>query len=135
MPRSPSSAALAHADIPRLKSIADALPRCSIRRVAGHAGQLPSRAGGVDRRVARSGCRDAVACGAVRGVGGARLHDRGRALTTCTSRSRAIADARSAGPPIAPLAWRIDRMVLFESVTAGAGPRYDALATWALDAR
>jgi 2'-5' RNA ligase len=33
---------------------------------------------------------------------------------------------------VAPLAWRVDRIVLFESVTAGAGPRYDALETWAL---
>jgi 2'-5' RNA ligase len=39
------------------------------------------------------------------------------------------------GTAIAPLGWRIDRIVLFESVTAGAGPRYDALATWPLDAR
>ena len=32
-----------------------------------------------------------------------------------------------------PLAWRVDRLVLFESINAGAGPRYEPLAAWPLE--
>jgi 2'-5' RNA ligase len=31
---------------------------------------------------------------------------------------------------IAPLAWHVDRLVLYESISAEGGPRYEPLATW-----
>jgi 2'-5' RNA ligase len=36
---------------------------------------------------------------------------------------------------IAPLEWRIEQVVLYESISAEGGPRYEPLATWPLTRR
>jgi 2'-5' RNA ligase len=36
---------------------------------------------------------------------------------------------------VAPLAWRVEDLVLYESISAEGGPRYEPLATWRLTRR
>jgi 2'-5' RNA ligase len=125
---------LAHADIPRLRSIADALPRAAFDVSLDALGSFGHA------QVAWIGASRLpdvlvqlhAALSAGLAADGFPIETRPYHLHVTLARHCRRPQHKTA---IAPLAWRIDRIALLESVTAGAGPRYDALASWPLDAR
>lgn len=125
---------VAHAAIAPLKSMADALPRASFDV------SLDTLGGFRQAQVAWIGAAHvpppllevhAALSGAL-AAGGFSVDARPYRVHVTLARHCRAPLRRTTTPP---LAWRVDRIVLFESVTAAAGPRYDVLETWRLDNR
>lgn len=125
---------VAHASIAPLKSMADALGRPSFDV------SLDTLGGFRQARVAWIGASHVppallelhAALSQALAAGGFSIEQRPYHLHVTLARHCRAPLRRTTTPP---LAWRVDRIVLFESVTAAAGPRYDAINTWALDGR
>ena len=125
---------VAHAAIAPLKSMADALRRSSFDVSLDTLGSFRQA------KVAWIGASHVppallelhTALSQALAAGGFSVEDRPYHLHVTLARHCRAWLRRTSTPP---LAWRIDRIVLFESVTAAAGPRYDALETWPLDGR
>jgi 2'-5' RNA ligase len=123
---------VAHAAIAPLKSIGDALPRVSFDVSLDTLGSFRQA------RVAWMGASHVppalsqlhAALSRALAAAGFGIEERPYHLHVTLARHCRVPSRREA---TAPLAWRADRIVLLESVTAAAGPRYDAIATWALD--
>ena len=125
---------VAHAAVAPLRSMADALPRSSFGVSLDTLGSFRQA------RVAWIGAAQVpaalqqmhAALSQALAAGGFSVEERPYHLHITLARHCRAPLRRTTTPP---LEWRVGRIVLFESVTAAAGPRYDALETWTLDGR